>query len=293
MRPPRVEAVFFPTSLCVGFLFLMLYPAPPPPPPASSSDLLRLLLSHTTLSHSLSHTTLSRTTCSHIALSHTTLSHTLFHTLWHTNLSHTTCSHTDTTLSHTLFHTQLFHTQFFPLDLRFAWQAWRLLIPTFVLRGRRGTYDTGLALVARLGAVSRPCAALCVAGVALGDIDVSFAWHLGTCTLRVSPSLSNKTLSQTILSHTVFHTHTHTHLSHMQLLSHTHLCHIQLCQTQSFTHNFVTLNSAHTTFQIIDPPPSPLSFLLSQCASTTFSDYWKKLTCGVIQSFIFFTHYSP
>jgi len=40
------------------------------------------------------------------------------------------------------------------------------------LRGRRGAYDTGLDLVARLGA-----AALCMAGVALGAIDLGFAWQ--------------------------------------------------------------------------------------------------------------------
>ena len=46
-----------------------------------------------------------------------------------------------------------------------------MLTPTFVSRGRRGICGTRLALVARLGAVSRPGAApLCVAGVALGDI---------------------------------------------------------------------------------------------------------------------------
>ena len=42
---------------------------------------------------------------------------------------------------------------------------------TFVLRGRRGTYGTGLALVApwaRL--VASDAAVLCVAGVALGDM---------------------------------------------------------------------------------------------------------------------------
>ena len=42
------------------------------------------------------------------------------------------------------------------IDRRFAWQAWHLLTPTFVSRGRRGTYATGLALVVRLGAVSCP-----------------------------------------------------------------------------------------------------------------------------------------
>ena len=33
---------------------------------------------------------------------------------------------------------------------RFVWQAWRLVTSTFVLRGRRATYGTGLALVTRL-----------------------------------------------------------------------------------------------------------------------------------------------
>ena len=71
-----------------------------------------------------------------------------------------------------------------------------------LLRGRCGAYGTGLALVARLGPFSRPsrrgtlrgsCGthppSLCVAGVALGDIDALFvcgrrfrfawqAWHL-------------------------------------------------------------------------------------------------------------------
>jgi len=37
------------------------------------------------------------------------------------------------------------------VHLRFAWQAWHFTTSTFVLRGRRGTYGTGLAPVARLG----------------------------------------------------------------------------------------------------------------------------------------------
>ena len=36
------------------------------------------------------------------------------------------------------------------IHLRFMWLAWHLATTTFVLRGRRGTYGTGLALVARL-----------------------------------------------------------------------------------------------------------------------------------------------
>ena len=37
------------------------------------------------------------------------------------------------------------------IHLRFVWQAWHLVTSIFVLRGRRDTYGTGLALVARLG----------------------------------------------------------------------------------------------------------------------------------------------
>ena len=53
--------------------------------------------------------------------------------------------------------------------------------------GRRGTYGTELALVAIL--VPGDAARLCLAGVALGDVDLHFAWQGGhlvtsTCTLR-------------------------------------------------------------------------------------------------------------
>ena len=36
------------------------------------------------------------------------------------------------------------------MDVRSAWQAWHLAAWTCTLRGRRGTYGAGLALVARL-----------------------------------------------------------------------------------------------------------------------------------------------
>jgi len=80
------------------------------------------------------------------------------------------------------------------IHLRFAWQAWHLVTSTFVLRGRRGTYGTGLALVSRLSTLGRAwahlvagdAAVLCVAGrMALGDIQLRFAWqawHLVTST---------------------------------------------------------------------------------------------------------------
>ena len=73
------------------------------------------------------------------------------------------------------------------IDLHFVWKAWRLATSTCILRGRRGTYGTGLALVARLVPVWHRCRCSClcgrrgpwrhrpslsVASVALGDIDV-------------------------------------------------------------------------------------------------------------------------
>ena len=71
------------------------------------------------------------------------------------------------------------------IHLCFTWQAWRLETSTFVSPGRRGTYGPGLALVAGLELVAGDSAALCVAGVALGDIHLRFtwqAWHLETST---------------------------------------------------------------------------------------------------------------
>jgi len=68
----------------------------------------------------------------------------------------------------------------------FAWQAWHLVTSSFTLGGRRGTYGTGLALVAQLGLAG--AAAVCVAGVALGDVDLHFArqaWHLATWTFTL------------------------------------------------------------------------------------------------------------
>ena len=70
----------------------------------------------------------------------------------------------------------------------FAWQAchlvtstlvsrgrWGKISSTVVLRGRRGTHGTGWPAWARL--VARDAAALCVPGVALGDIHVRFTWQ--------------------------------------------------------------------------------------------------------------------
>ena len=61
------------------------------------------------------------------------------------------------------------------IHLDFTWQAWHKLTSTVVLRGRRGTYGTGWR--AWSGFVACDAAALCVAGVALGDIHLDFTWQ--------------------------------------------------------------------------------------------------------------------
>ena len=150
----RLRTVCSP-HLCVGLLFLILYPAR-----------LLLILLRRFVTHHLSHKTLSHTTFSHpifplqlahthTTLSHTTSSHTIFHTqssraIFHTQLCHTPLSHTLPfpynllTHTHAIFHTQLRNTPSFTythtpsfthnfvahhLDTIFAWQAWHFRVP--------------------------------------------------------------------------------------------------------------------------------------------------------------------
>ena len=208
----NLHLMFYSPHLFVGFLFLVLYPV----------RVLLLLrarfVTHTQLCHNFVTRTHTHATSfthnfvthhlSHTTLSHITWSHTLCHThtratLSHTQLCHTTLSYTHSQ-SFTHSNAQLCHRQSWrhppsfcvagvalgDIHLRFAWQAWHFTTSTFVLRGRRGTYGTGLALAARLGAAWAPlvagdAAALCVAGVALGETHLRFAWqawHLGTST---------------------------------------------------------------------------------------------------------------
>ena len=65
-----------------------------------------------------------------------------------------------------------------PHRCAFWWQAWHLVTSTFILRGRRGTYGTGLALAARLGTLV--AAAVCVAGVSLATSTVTLRGRRGT-----------------------------------------------------------------------------------------------------------------
>ena len=72
--------------------------------------------------------------------------------------------------------------------LHFAWQAWHLVTSTFTLRGRRGMALDWLWWRAWVPVDAVDAAAVCVAGVALGDIDLLFvwqAWHLVTSTFTL------------------------------------------------------------------------------------------------------------
>ena len=163
------NVTWFSPHLCVGFLFLILYPG----------------------SSSFSSSALP-------------LAHTIFHS--HTQLCHTSSYNylSHTTLSHTIFHIQLCHTSSFTymaavalgdVCLRFTWQAWHLA----TCASFRGTWRhppsfcvASVALMALgwlwwrawTGLVAGDAAALCMAGVALGDVCLRFtwqAWHLATC----------------------------------------------------------------------------------------------------------------
>ena len=127
-------------------------------------------------------------------------------------------------------------------------QVWHLVTSAFVLRGERGAWwhqtslcVAGVALMA-LGWLwwrawgpfaAVVAAAVCVAGVALGDIDLRFAgqaWHLVTSTVTLRGRRGTYGTELALVTrlvpvcrrwHTIFFTHTIFH-------------------TQSFTHMFVT-----------------------------------------------------
>ena len=207
--PPLCHTQLAPTQLCHT--------------PSFNTNFTQLAHTHTTLSHTifqhkLCHNYVTHhllTQASHNLLTHTQLCHTPSSiTNFVTTLSHThTLSFTHNLLTHKFVRHHLSHTTSFThnfvthhLCVVVGWVWWRAWEPVGcprrhgTLRGRHGTWRhppafcvAGAALMA-LGwvwwrLVARGAAALCVAGVALGDIHPHFAWqawHLATstCTLR-------------------------------------------------------------------------------------------------------------
>ena len=167
---------------------------------------------------------------------------------------------------------------------------------TFVLRGRCGTYGTGLALVARLGWDWSPVTPRHFA---------SQAWHTIFHTPHCHPPSLTHHLSHTTLSHTIFDTPSFTHhlchtpsfthhLSHTvfgtpsfihifvnhhlsHTIFHTHLCQppslTHLCQPQYFTHNFVNHHLSHTTLS--HTPSLTLNFVTHHlCHTPSFTHHF-------------------
>ena len=152
------------------------------------------------------------------------------------------------------------------IHLDFTWQAWHKLTSTVVLAGA-----LGLGLGARdAAAVSRGrrgtnshLPSFCVAGVALVDIHLRFAWqawHLATSTFVLSHTIFvTHDFVTHHLSHIIFDTPSWTHhLSHHFVthhlwhtvtdhFSHT-IFHTPLCLTPSLTHHLSQHHLSHTNF---------------------------------------------
>ena len=175
------------------------------------------VITHTTCHHTTHTQLNSHTTCSHTTqltqLAHTQLNshtHTQLAHISHTTCHHITCSHTTQlthnllsrrlpSCSHTTQLTQLAHTQLNSHTTsshttcpRTTCSHTQRVLPDIHLRDRCGTWRhppsfhvAGVALTALGGlwwrtgfsADAVDAAALCVAGVALGDIHLHFAWQ--------------------------------------------------------------------------------------------------------------------
>jgi len=140
--------------------------------------------------------------------------------------------------------------------LRFAWQAWHLWRQPPCFR------VAGVALMALGGAlgpvlVAGDVVALCVAGMALGNMYLRFtwqAWHLVTSSfvLRGRHRAYGTAGVALTVARTISHTHPcHTpsvtdHLSHTTLSQ--FIFHLQLCHTSSFTQTLSPTTLSHTSF---------------------------------------------
>ena len=208
---------------------------------------------HNFVTHSISHTACSRTTLSHATCSHTQSFNTNFVT---NSLSHTTCSHT--TLSHTTCsHTTLSHTTCSHTTLSHTIFQHKLCHTHKTFHKQLVTYfvNTHLCHIPS-GGTLRGRRGTWRHPPSLCVAGVALA-HID---LRFAWQAwllwhwagSGGALGRTTLSHTTLHIQ----LFKLSILHHLHC---------------------------------PFCFL--RAASTTFSDYWKKLTCGIIRSFDFITKY--
>ena len=186
------------------------------------------------------------------------------------------------------------------IHLHFTWQAWHKLTSTVVLRGRRGTYGipsfcvAGVALMALGGAlgpdfVARDAAAVCVAGVVLGDIHLHFTWQVwhkltSTVVLRgrrgtygipsfcvagvalmalggaLGPDLSPVT--PRLFARQAWHLVTSTFISRGRRGTNSHPP--SFCVAGTHTYNYIHTDiHTYIPFYLLDLSPPPLSFLPS------------------------------
>ena len=203
LTPPNQR--LFPTSLCGVLVFGCVLPAAPPLFPRNS-------LTHSVLTHN-SHPTHTHThtshTHTHIHNSYTQLTHTQgIHThpqLTHTQLAHTQLTHTHNSYTYNLHKTHT-HTTYSHTTRTLSYTHTHNLLT----HNSHTTHTHNLVThnshthnsFTHNSLTHKP--SLCVAGVALGDIDVQSAWqawHLNTYTYRhTSNSLTRTSFIRNYLS---------------------------------------------------------------------------------------------
>ena len=134
--------------------------------------------------HILTHHILTHNLPTHNWLTHNLLTHNL---PTHNLLTHSLLTHNLST------HTHLTRTQLTMLTHDLT--THNLATSTFTSRGRRGTWRHRPSLCVSSTCILRGrCASLCVAGVALGDIDLHFAWQARHSCRRVHATVTNPAL---------------------------------------------------------------------------------------------------
>ena len=195
--PTGSQSTTFSPDLCVGFLFLVLYPVRSSVLPSSFRSSRPPPIFHTQLCHTHTHTVFHTQLCHtifHTQLCHTpSFTHNFCHTIFHTQLCHTPSftqlchtpsfphnfvthrlSHTTLSHTHTIFHAQLCHAPIFHTELCHT----SSFTHNFVTH--RVSHTKLSHTVFHTQICHTIFAALCVAGVALGDIDLRLwqVWRL-------------------------------------------------------------------------------------------------------------------